>query len=70
MKNKRRADNPFLAIDLPDFIASAQHVIVMPNGTPVHVEEYRKRVEQRILRSPRTSALRAIREGRHRQAIN
>jgi type I restriction enzyme, R subunit len=50
MKNKRRADNPFIAIDLPDFIATAQHVIVMPNGTPVHVEEYRNRVDQRILR--------------------
>ena len=50
MKNKRRADNPFLAIDLPDFIATAQHVIVMPDGTPVHVEEYRKRIDQRILR--------------------
>jgi type I restriction enzyme R subunit len=40
MKNKRRTDNLFLAIDLPDFIATAQHVIVMPDGTPVHVEEY------------------------------
>ena len=65
MKNKRRADNPFIAIDLPDFIATAQHVIVMPNGTPVHVEEYRKRIDQRILRTAEEHpALRAIREGR------
>src|SRR5262249_49975182 len=49
MKNKRRVDNPFVAIDLPDFVASAQHVIVMPNGTQVYVEEYRKRIDQRIL---------------------
>ena len=64
MKNKRRADNPFIAIDLPDFIATAQHVIVMPNGTPVHVEEYRKRIDQRILRiADEHPALRAVREG-------
>jgi type I restriction enzyme R subunit len=65
MKNKRRADNSFLAIDLPDFIATAQHIIVMPDGTPVHVEEYRKRIEQRILRiAEEHPALQAIREGR------
>jgi type I restriction enzyme, R subunit len=64
MKNKRRADSPFIAIDLPDFIASAQHVIVMPNGTPVHVEEYRKRIDQRILRiADDHPTLRALREG-------
>jgi type I restriction enzyme, R subunit len=65
MKNKRRADNPFLAIDLPDFVATSQHVIVMPNGTQVHVEEYRKRIDQRILQAAEEHpALRAIREGR------
>jgi type I restriction enzyme R subunit len=64
MKNKRRADNPFVAIDLPDFVASAQHVIVMPNGTLVHVEEYRKRIDQRILRiADEHPALRAVRDG-------
>jgi type I restriction enzyme R subunit len=64
MKNKRRADNPFLAIDLPDFVATAQHVIVMPNGTQVHVEEYRKRIDQRILRiAEEHPALRAVRDG-------
>jgi type I restriction enzyme, R subunit len=65
MKNKRRSDNPFIAIDLPDFIATAQHVIVMPNGTPVHVEEYRKRIDQRILSiADEHPALLALREGR------
>ena len=64
MKNKRRTDNAFIAIDLPDFIATAQHVIVMPNGTPVHVEEYRKQIDQRILRiADEHPALRAVREG-------
>jgi type I restriction enzyme, R subunit len=65
MKNKRRADNPFIAIDLPDFIATSQHVIVMPNGKQVHVEEYRKRIDQRILQIAEDhAALRAVREGR------
>jgi len=65
MKNKRRADNPFLAIDLPDFVATAQHVIVMPNGIQVHVEEYRKRIDQRILNvAQEHPALQAVREGR------
>ena len=64
MKNKRRADNPFIAIDLPDFVATAQHVIVMPNGTQVHVEEYRKRIDQRILSiADEHPALRAVRDG-------
>jgi type I restriction enzyme R subunit len=64
MKNKRRAVNPFVAMDLPDFVATAQHVIVMPNGTQVHVEEYRKRIDQRILRiADEHPALRAVRDG-------
>jgi type I restriction enzyme, R subunit len=64
MKNKRRAVNPFVAMDLPDFVATAQHVIVMPNGTQVHVEEYRKRIDQRILRiAEEHPALRAVRDG-------
>jgi type I restriction enzyme, R subunit len=64
MKNKRRGDNPIVAIDLPDFVATAQHVIVMPNGTQVHVEEYRKRIDQRILRIAEDHpALRAVRDG-------
>src|SRR5262249_21301535 len=64
MKNKRRADNPFVAIDLPDFVATSQHVMVMPNDTQVHVEEYRKRIDQRILRiADEHPALRAVRDG-------
>jgi hypothetical protein len=38
---------------------------MMPNGTPVHVEEYRKRIDHRILRiADEHPALRAVREGR------
>jgi type I restriction enzyme R subunit len=64
MKNKRRL-NTFLTIDLPDFIAGKGYVLIGPSGQPVHVEEYRKRVEVRILALAETHpALVAIREGR------
>jgi len=65
MKNKRRADGGFLRIDLPDFIAAGNEIIIGQGGTPVHVEEYRKRVDQRILTLTETHpALVALREGR------
>jgi type I restriction enzyme R subunit len=65
MKNRRRQDNPFLAIDLPDFIAAGSHIIITPAGTPVHVEEYRRRIEARILKIAQNhSALKAVQEGR------
>lgn len=64
MKNKRRLVS-FLKIDLPDYIAGKSHVLIGPSGQPVHVEEYRKRVEARILAIAETHpALVAIREGR------
>lgn len=64
MKNKRRL-NTFLKIDLPDFIAGKGYVLIGPSGLPIHVEEYRKRVEARILALTETHpALIAIREGR------
>lgn len=64
MKNKRRL-NSFLSIDLPDFISGRGFVLIGPSGQPVHVEEYRKRVEARILALTETHpALVAIREGR------
>ena len=49
MKNKRRADTSFLTVDIPDFLAVGQEIIISATGSPVHVEEYRKRVDQRIL---------------------
>ncbi len=65
MKNKRRSDNAFLKIDLPDFIAGKGYVLIGPSGEPIHVEEYRRRVERRILEITETNpALVAIREGR------
>lgn len=65
MKNKRRAENTFLTIDLPDFIAGKGYILIGPSGQPVHVEDYRRRVEQRILViSEHHPALSAVREGR------
>ena len=65
MKNKRRPENTFLKIDLPDFIAGKGYVLIGPSGQLIHVEEYRRRVEQRILTIADTHpALVAIREGR------
>jgi type I restriction enzyme R subunit len=64
MKNKRQL-NAFLSIDLPDFIAGKAHVILGTSGQPVHVEEYRKRVEARIVALAELHpALTAIHAGR------
>lgn len=65
MRNKRQVGRSFLTIDLPDFIAGKSFVLIGPSGQPVHVEVYRRRVEQRILDIADTSpALLAIRDGR------
>ena len=64
MKNKRRLSS-FLKIDLPDFMTGKGFVLIGPSGQPIHVEEYRKRVEARILDLTESHpALVAIREGR------
>jgi type I restriction enzyme, R subunit len=49
LRNKRQLGRPFLTIDLPDFIVGKGYVLIGPNGNAVPIEEYRKRVEQRIL---------------------
>jgi type I restriction enzyme R subunit len=65
MRHKRQVPSAFLNIDLPDFIAGKSYVLIGPSGQPVHVDEYRRRVEQRILDiAERDPALIAIREGR------
>jgi type I restriction enzyme R subunit len=65
MKNKRRAENTFLKIDLPDFIAGKGFVLIGPSGHPVHVEEYRRLVERRIFGIAEShTALAAMREGK------
>jgi type I restriction enzyme R subunit len=65
MRNKRGVENTFLRIDLPDFIAGKGYLLIGPSGRPVHVEEYRRRVEQRILGiADHHHAIVCIREGR------
>lgn len=68
MKNKRRLST-FITLDLPDFIAGKGFVLIGPAGQPVHVEEYRKRVETRILAlTDAHPALLAIRAGQEPSA--
>jgi type I restriction enzyme, R subunit len=65
MKNKRRDQDAFLTIDLPDFIAGRGFILIGSAGQPIHVEQYRRRVEQRILDiTENHPALITIREGR------
>ncbi|MBE7502342.1 MAG: DEAD/DEAH box helicase family protein [Verrucomicrobiales bacterium] len=64
MRNRRERPSAFLKLDLPDFVAAKGDLIVRPSSPPVHVEEYRRRVEQRVQAvADRHPALAAIREG-------
>jgi type I restriction enzyme R subunit len=49
MKNKREADNSVLRLDLPDFVAGKGFILIGPAGESVHVKQYRKRVEDRVV---------------------
>ena len=65
MKNRRNRPSAFLKIDLPDFIETRGYISVSEGGQQIHVEEYRRRVEARILQIVETHpALAAIRDGR------
>jgi type I restriction enzyme R subunit len=65
MKNRRNRPSAFLTIDLPDFIAARGYISLGEGGKQVFVEEYRKRVEERILKIiANNPALEAIRQGR------
>jgi type I restriction enzyme R subunit len=65
MRNRRERPSAFLKLDLPDFVVTKGYLIVTPGSPPVHVEEYRRRVEQRIQAiADKHPALAAIREGR------
>lgn len=65
MKNRRNRPSAFLNIDLPDFIAARGYISLGEGGQQVFVEEYRKRVESRILQIVNDHpALEAIRQGR------
>ncbi len=65
MKNRRNRPSAFLSIDLPDFIAARGFISLGEGGKQVYVEEYRKRVESRVLKIVENHpALEAIRNGR------
>jgi len=49
MANRRERPNTFLQLDLPDFVEMRGYILLMGGTERVYVEEYRRRVEQRIL---------------------
>ena len=65
MKNRRDRPNGFLKIDLPDFIAAHGYISVGEGGQQILIEEYKKRVDARVLEIvEKHPALAALREGR------
>ena len=65
MRNRRDRPSAFLKIDLPDFIAAHGYISVGEGGQQIHIEEYRRRVDARVLEIVETHpALAALREGR------
>jgi type I restriction enzyme R subunit len=65
MKNRRDRPSAFLKIDLPDFIATHGHISVGEGGHQVLIEEYKRRVDARVLEIvEKHPALAALREGR------
>lgn len=64
MKNRRNRPSAFLKIDLPDFIDARGYISFGEGGQQIYVEEYRRRVEERILAIVATHpTLEAIRQG-------
>ena len=65
MKNRRDRPSAFLKIDLPDFIATHGYISVGEGGHQVLIEEYKRRVDARVLEIvEKHPALAALREGR------
>ncbi|MBD2292011.1 DEAD/DEAH box helicase family protein [Anabaena sphaerica FACHB-251] len=48
MKNRRQRPSIFLELDLADFVATRGFITVGEGGEQVYVEEYKKRVEEKI----------------------
>jgi len=74
MRNRRDRPSAFLNIDLPDFIATHGYISVGEGGHQVLIEEYKRRVDARVLeiveRHPALAALRAGREVTDDQLID
>jgi type I restriction enzyme R subunit len=49
MKNRREKPNAFITLDLPDFIEMRGYILLKGGSERVYVEEYRRRVDERIL---------------------
>ena len=50
MKNRRERPNSFITLDLPDFIELRGYILLKGGSERIYVEEYKKRVEERISR--------------------
>jgi len=48
MKNRRDKPNPFLLLDLPDMIDMRGYILLHGGSEPVYVDEYRRRVDERV----------------------
>jgi type I restriction enzyme R subunit len=66
MRNRRDRPSAFLKIDLPDFIATRGYISVGEGGHQVLIEEYKRRVDARVLeiveKHPAIAALREARD--------
>jgi type I restriction enzyme R subunit len=49
MKNRRKKESAFLHLDLPDYVELRGYILLQGGSQKVYVEEYRRKVEQRIL---------------------
>lgn len=49
MRHRRDQVNPFLQLDLPDFMETRSYIFFYDRGQPVYVDEYRRRVEDKAL---------------------
>ncbi len=49
MSKRREKPSSFLELDLPDFVEMRGYILLYGGSQPVYVQEYRRRVEQRIL---------------------
>lgn len=49
MKQRRATSNNFLVLDLPDFVETRGYIILTRRNEKVYVDDYRRRVEDRIL---------------------
>ena len=48
MKNRRERPNSFITLDLPDFIELRGYILLKGGSERIYVEEYKKRVEERV----------------------